>query len=85
MQYNFSGIKVQLLQIANNDVSESWIGLCKLLNGLDKVHLPIDYLEFIKQFGEGVIGGYTIKGNLNMVCPLFVNFEYLLRLCYHNH
>ena len=58
MEFDFSNIKVHPLQIANNDISESWVQMCKLLTGLDKVELPSDYLEFIKKFGEGLIGGH---------------------------
>ena len=57
MQQKFSNIKVQPLLIANNDVSEDYIRFHKLIEGVDKIDLPDDYLEFIKQFGEGVIGG----------------------------
>ena len=55
---NFSNIKVQPLLIANNDVSEDYIRFHKLIKGVDKIDLPADYIEFIRQFGEGVIGGH---------------------------
>lgn len=45
-------------KIVNNDFSESWIALSKVLEGLEMVELPTDYLKFIEQFGEGLIGGY---------------------------
>ncbi len=57
MQDNFSNIKVRPLKLANNDVSNEWINMCKLLAGVNYLDLPVDYLEFIKQFGEGEIGG----------------------------
>ncbi len=57
MQSSFSNIKVQPIQLANNDVSKEWINMCKLLSGVNYLKLPKDYLEFIKQFGEGEIGG----------------------------
>jgi len=58
MLNNFSNIKVQPVLLANNDISQGWINTCKLLDGVDKVDLPEDYLEFIKQFGEGAIDGH---------------------------
>ena len=58
MQLNFSNIKVQPLQIANNDISQDHIEFCKLVEGLKHVDLPADYLKFIEEFGEGVIGNY---------------------------
>lgn len=57
-QFEFSNINIQPPKIVNNDVSESWIALSKVLEGLEMVELPNDYLEFINQFGEGLFGGY---------------------------
>ena len=58
MPYDFSNIKIQPPQISNNDVSEGWINMCKLLSDVDNIDLPEDYLQFIKQFGEGAIGDH---------------------------
>jgi len=58
MTHDFSNIKIQQPQISNNDVSEGWINMCKLLSEVDNVDLPEDYLQFIKQFGEGAIGDH---------------------------
>ena len=56
MQQKFPNIKVQPLLIANNDVSPESIEFHKKIEGVDKIDLPDDYLDFIGQFGEGVIG-----------------------------
>lgn len=58
MVTDFSNIKIQPLQTTNNDVSQGWINMCKLLSGVCNVFLPDDYLQFIKQFGEGAIGDH---------------------------
>jgi len=55
MQHKFPNIKVQPLLIANNDVSESSIEFWKKIEGIDKLDLPVDYLEFIGKYGEGLI------------------------------
>jgi len=54
----FSNIKVQPLLIANNDVSLRTIDFNMKFEGVDKIDLPDDYLKFIGQFGEGIIGDY---------------------------
>ena len=54
----FSNIKVQPLLIANNDVSQWTIDFNMKFEGVDKIDLPNDYLYFIGQFGEGIIGDY---------------------------
>ena len=58
MATDFSNIKIQPPQISNNDVSEGWINMCKLLSDVENVDLPEDYLQFINQFGEGAIGDH---------------------------
>lgn len=58
MNTDLSNIKIQPPQITNNDVSEGWINMCKLLSGVENVELPADYLQFINQFGEGAIGDH---------------------------
>ena len=49
----FADIKVNPIQTANNDTSEL-IGLLDF-EGIN-FNLPSDYIEFIEQFGEGIIG-----------------------------
>ena len=77
MQQKFPNIKVQPLLIANNDITERWIELCKAMERVDKIDLPDDYLYFIGQFGEGIIGDY-IK-----IFPIMkiVNYTKLWREC----
>jgi|GEM_PF-6617377 len=58
MIHDFSNIKIQQPQISNNDVSEGWINMCKQLSDVDNIDLPEDYLDFIKQFGEGAVGDH---------------------------
>ena len=53
---SFSNIKVHPLQIANNEISEQHIRICQPLFNQDDFIIPVDYLLFIKQFGEGLLG-----------------------------
>lgn len=68
MNTDFSNIKIQQPQITNNDVSEGWINMCKLLSGVENVELPADYLQFIKQFGEGAIGDHIYIFPVHKLC-----------------
>ena len=52
----FLDITVHPLMIANNEISEQHIRMCKPLFSSDEFIIPVDYLIFIKQFGEGLLG-----------------------------
>ena len=56
MDDSFSNIKIHPLQIANNEISEQHIRICRPLFNHDDFIIPVDYLLFIKQFGEGLLG-----------------------------
>ena len=56
MENNFSNIKVHPVLIANNEISIEHIKICKPLFNSDDFIIPLDYLFFIKQFGEGILG-----------------------------
>lgn len=68
MQQDFSNIKIQPLLLANNDVAQDWIDICILLSGVGKIDLPEDYLQFIKQFGEGAIGDHIYIFPIKKLC-----------------
>ena len=56
MEDNFPKIKAHPLRIANNEISIQHIKICKPLFNSDDFIIPVDYLFFIKQFGEGLLG-----------------------------
>lgn len=52
----YSDIIIHPVLIANNEISIQHIKKCKPLFNSDDFTIPVDYLFFIKQFGEGMLG-----------------------------
>jgi hypothetical protein len=71
----FKNIHVSPVLIANNDLSQSEIKTCELLFGIECSNLPLDYKQFIYQFGEGILGDYIRIFPLWRLCQATANWR----------